>query len=314
MYSKHLFIFYLIFCYGCSNKIVKHYEFVNLGNELLVKKDYKQAFHYYEKAEKVKKSELFQFNLNAYLSACHSGAGPNAEKKYFTRLSKYLDCENYTNSLIQKGTIKLDDIELSPQYFKNRSSSYIDSLLDKDQFNRNNISTEEKNLRDSLHLDHFLKFSKQNGFPNEMSTRINCFTSGTGTDLYRLQLLLIHFRNEKNKELDSLLLHEFKELKISSEVLAIHSQKIRDLSRFSYTFLYIDDMLYANSKVINYKSEINKLRKAYGLPTVKQEYLLIKNLKALQELGYLVNVRVDDVSLPSIPDGFLQEEVFLSLL
>lgn len=314
MYSKYLCLVYLILSYGCSSKIVQHYDFVNLGNESLVKRDFKQAFQYYENADKVKKSELFQFNLNAYLAACHSGAGPDSEKKYFTRLSKYLDCENYTNALIQKGTIKLGDLKYDPQPFKNKNSMFLDSLLDKDQFNRNQLSTNEKKLRDSLHLGHFLNFVRENGFPNEMSTRVNCFTSGTGTDIYRLRLLLLHFRNEKNKELESLLLNEFKKSKISSEVLAIHSHNIREITRFSYTFLYIGDKLCANNQVISNKSEINKLRKTYGLPSIKQEYLLIKNLKALQELGYSINVRIDEVGLPSIPDGILQEEDFLSRL
>lgn len=314
MEIRQILFLIILIQFGCGNKISKHYKYVNKANEHLINKDFKSAFNNFEKADKIKNSLLFQFNLNAYLTSCFSGEDADKQNKYFTRVLDHLDCKNYVDLLSSKRSIVFENVKDKSFQDKNLSSRYLDSLLERDQFNRNTITFIEKKKRDSLHLLNFIQFSKEKGFPHEFNTRINCFTSGTGSDLYRLNLLLLHFREFENTSLDSLLQNEFVRFKISPEIFANCNSRVRNLTKFSYCFLFINETLYINDFTLKNKSKINKTREEYGIPSIKLEYLLIKNQSALQQMGFLINVKRDYVNLPNVPDGFVSEDIFKNML
>jgi hypothetical protein len=308
-------IIFVTFCqYSCGNEIAQHYSYVNKAHEHLVKKEYKLALKNLEKADKIKKSNIFQIDLSKYLSACYSDVDDRKKIEYFNMLLQSVDCENYLNSLKLKGNLSLNtdqDIQIRK---KNSHTIYLDSLLEKDQFNRDLITVKEKKYRDSLHLLQFLEYSKVHGFPNEKVTRINCFSSGTGTDLYRLEILLSHFSGFKNVILDSMVQEEFKNLNICPETCANTISKIKDSARFPNSFLYINGILHITNLTLDNRKNINEIRKKYGLPSIELEYLLIKNKSMLLDLGFRINVTAYQIEVPTIPDGFTPENKFVELL
>lgn len=313
IYNINILALFIFFQYGCSSKFIRHYKLVNEGHEQLVNKNFSAALQKYETADKINKSNLFKNDLCKYLTACYSD-NKYKQKKYFGEILNNLDCDNYISSLKEKGNFSFTKRQKMSIQTKNSATLFLDSLVDKDQFNRDFISFKEKKNRDSLHLLHFLDYIKKYGFPNEKTTKINCFRSGTGTDLNRLEILLLHFSGFKNAQLDSILINEAEKLNVSPEVLASANFNIKEATRFSLTYLIINDTLYINNVSLTNRKKINKMRLRYGLPSIELEYLLIKNQDELRDLGFRLNFSVNQIELPSIPDAFTPENIFVKLL
>ncbi len=298
--------------FGCGNRVLKHYYYINKGNEYVVAKNYRKALHNFEKANSIISSNLFSTNLNAFIASCFLG-DTLTSKKYLKKLSRNLKCSKYLDELKVKCNLRdvyRSEFKESDNYF----NSFLDSLINEDQYKRDLITSSEKIRRDSLNMLHFIKFSIINGFPNELTTKINCFTSGTGTDLYRLNLLLLHFKRYKNKTLDSILLSNYEMLNISPAVFANSSQDLANKTRFSNAFIYINNEMYIANIIIQNKEKINSFRKEFGLPSLKQEYELIKNYNELIKLGFHLNINVISFPIEKIPEEMIIEEKFKHIL
>ncbi len=283
IFNRFHIAFYIFISFGCHSNHIKYYQSINKADQALISEDYVSALKYYELSLKYSDNGLLVDHINALKCACRIS---NSEKanKYYKLISSKSHCRPLLKELLTECDQKLiNEDHIIPN--KNKFSKYIDSLLDVDQANRENMQIKDKRVRDSLHCINFLLFTKKNGFPSEDSSGVYCSDYGIGTNSYKLEVLLIHFSGLNNVEFDSVINSEYLKTNIPIEWFSLLKCNNTNTSFGNY-FWFHNDTMYIGKKRLENIANNNIYRNKYGIPSVKEEYNMIKYSQFLRNNGF----------------------------